>query len=191
MFKTAFVALTFLAASAYGQIKPDVAAKLRSAEWTERAEAYRLLTAQKNRSPEEETALVALLLREETPAPGPPPPPPKPDARLDNDHYPASELAEYMDALVNTVMEIADREPQRSDVWPELLAVASYNGSSIMMPLFARHAEQTASYFLAAAKGSVHNLPEIYRAGALVGLAKIISYERDSPAKRSLTSAEL
>ena len=131
---------------------------------------------------------MALLLREETPAPGPPAAPHEPDADLDNDHNPDPGLTQYMDSLVNTVTEIADKGPQRSDVWPGLLAAASYNGNSVMMPLFARHADKTAPYFLAAARGSI---PGGGRADALIGLAKIVSYERDPATKHHLSSANV
>ncbi len=53
---------------AYGQVRPDVAAGLQSADWKERAIAYRALADVKNRTADENSALVALLVKETTPA---------------------------------------------------------------------------------------------------------------------------
>jgi hypothetical protein len=128
-----------------------------------------LIAGQKNRSPEQETALAALLLRDQRSGPRRP----SRGERSDDDHNPDPDLAGYKDSLVGTVMEIADREPQRSDVWPELLARASYNGSSVMMALFAS------------------SIQGVGRVNALVGLAKIISYERDEAEKQISSSADL
>ncbi len=44
-----------------------------------------------------------------------------------------------MDSLVHTVMEIADQDTGRSNVWPALLSVASYDGNSVMMPWLVKH----------------------------------------------------
>jgi hypothetical protein len=160
---------------ASGQVRPDLAVRLQSTDWRERAAAYRYLADEKNRTADENSALVALLLSEKTPALRPATGPSAPDDSSENDHDPNPDFVQYMDSLVHTVMEVADREPKRSDVWPALLAVASFDGNSVMMPWFARHSDQVAPYFLAAAKNSFSG----QRGGALIGLAKIASYERD------------
>jgi hypothetical protein len=182
------LAFFYLSFAAYAQVRQDVSAGLHSSDWRERAVAYRSLADKENRAPDENSALVALLLREKAPAVSAAAAPSGPDDSSDNDHDPDPNLAEYMDSLVRTVMEIADQEPGRSDVWPALLSVASYDGSSVMMPWFVKHSDKVAPYFLAAANGSIPGLP---RGGALIGLAKIASNERDPLTAHLLSQSEV
>lgn len=177
--KRAVWAALFCSALASGQIAPDVAEKLHSPDWREREQGYRAIAAEKNRSPEEDTALVALLAKEiSVPFP---PQNPQGDAL-----YPWDPL--YVGALETTVMEIADRNPERADVWPTLLLAENYNGFSAKMPLFAKHADKTAPYFLAAARGEILTPPG---SDPLGGLAKIVAWERDPTKEHHLTEAEV
>ncbi len=170
-----------LISQAHGQLRPDIAAKLRSENWMERAEAYNALTQQKGRSPEEDRALVALLLKEnafrQTPA----------GAHPDPDDIDDGPFVEYVSSLEGTVQEIAQRNPGRADVWPALLG-SGYGAPSELTRFFAAHADKTAPYFLAAAEGKVSgaNKPDIF-----VALAQIMSYERDPATSHHLSTADV
>jgi len=180
-FKTSLFALVFLglAASAGGQIRPDVTAKLRSADWTDRQLGYQIIAAKKDRSEQENTALVSLLLREESPNHGSPPGQPAGDY--------GEAFAEYVGHLTDTVRQIADKEPQRSDVWPALLT-SSYNTQSAFARWLASHSDKTAPYFLALANAL---RPGPRSADALVILAQMINYERDPGTDHHLNPAEV
>lgn len=171
----AVVTLWCMGSSLFGQLDP-VATGLKSIDWREREHAYRSLTSKTNRTPEEDAALVALLLKEENPGSVSAAAPPSPDANADKDHEGGGDFEQYLDSLVDTVKSIADEDPERSDVWPGLLAIASYNGDAVMMPWLAKHADKVAPYFLAVAQGANQKYS---RAGALIGLAKIMSHELD------------
>jgi hypothetical protein len=173
-----------LAISAYGQIEPEVSSKFRSDDAEDRMNAYRLLAARSSRTADEDTALVALLLREEAPNHGSPPGTPDPSSGDDGD-YPR-----YLGALADTVAQIADKNPERTDVWSALVR-SPYTPQSEFTRWLATHSDKTAPYFLAAAKGSVPGLPVADQSVALVVLAQIFDYERDPATKHHLGAPDL
>ncbi len=178
----------WLAVSSYGQLNPEVVAKLQSSDWRERQSGYQALTGRNDRSRDEGAALAALLLRELASTPDPPRVPPEVDQRPDNDHLIDPAREEYVGSLVATVVAVADKDPDVPGVWPALLAAASYNGSSGMMPWLASHSDRTARYFLACVKGET---PCRRPSDALSGLAKIINYERDPSTQHHLSSSDV
>jgi len=64
-FKALIFTLVFIgfAASTRGQIQPDVITKLQSDDWTDRQLAYKVIASKKERSAEENTALVLLCYK--------------------------------------------------------------------------------------------------------------------------------
>jgi hypothetical protein len=190
MFKAVFLLPIFcgLAVSAYGQLSPDLIANLQSSDWKARQKGFRALVDEKALSHDEEAALAALLLRELAPMPDAPQVPPELDQRPDNDHLIDPAREQYIGSLVTTVMAIADKDPDVPGVWPALLGMASYDGHSGMMPWLASHSGRTAPYFLACAKGEA---PCRRPYNALVGLAKIINYERDPSTQHHLSSSDV
>jgi hypothetical protein len=173
MSKTLFILVIFsgLGISSYGQLSPDVTAKLQSTDWNVRQEGFQSLADRKDRSRDEDAAVAALLLRELAPVPNAPQTPPELDQRPDNDHLIDPAREEYMGSLVSTVMAIADKDPDVPGAWAALLGMASYDGHSVMMPWFASHSDRTAPYFLACVKGEA-TCRRPY--DALFGLAKIM-----------------
>lgn len=166
---------------AQGQLQPDVTAKLQSAHWQEREVAYKSLAQEKTRSPDEDTALVALLLKENAFRRQPE------GAHPDPDDIDDGEFVQYTSSLSGTVQEIAEKNPERPDVWPALLGSA-YGAPSDLTKFFAAHADKTASFFLAAANG---NLPGPSMPDVLVALAQIVSYERDPAEHHHLSIADV
>ena len=164
-----------LTVSAPGQITPEVAVKLRSTDMVQREEASRVLLAQPSPSPAVKDAIIKLLQMESFASGG-----------SEDEFY-----GRYMGSLTTAVMKIADDEPQRSDVWPVLVAAIWYNGHAAAMPWFLGHSDKTAPYFLSAARGTLREVPASMRADALTGLARIIAYERDPATEHHLKAADV
>jgi hypothetical protein len=178
--KTSFVVLFCgLAVSAHGQLKPEIAAKLSSANWTDRRQAFRLIADEKTRSREENSALVDLLLREESLYRGF-----SPDQADVGD---GEAFTEYVGTIADALVAVADADPQTPGVWPALLT-SPYNVRSKFALWLATHSDRAAPYFLAASNGGV---PGSNRADALVMLAHIINYERDPATQHHLGAAEV
>lgn len=173
-----------LAISAYGQIDPQISRKLRSDDAGDRMSAYRLLAGRSSRTADEDTALVTLLMREEAPNHGSPPSTPDPSDDDDGDY------AQYVSALMGTVKEIADKNPETQDVWPALIH-SFYSPQSPFGLWLATHSEKTAAYFLAAAEGSITDFRYPDQSDALIMLAEIFACEHDPATKHHLSDSEL
>lgn len=172
----------------FGQSNADNVSGLSSPDWRERQKAFQIVAERQRRSVNEDKLLAALLLREFTPEPATPDTQPADDPSPDNDHLIDPERERYVGDLVNIVATIADRNPTVPGIWPALLASAAYDGHSGMMPWLASHSDWTAPYFLACAKGEA---PCARPYDALLGLAKIISYERDPAAQHHLSASQV
>ena len=163
------------------QAGPAISELLRSSNWIDIMDAYRSLSAGRERSAEANRQLVSLLLKEDgiTRA-----------AFLEGNgassKYSES-YSEYAAYLAGTVMEIAESDPDRADVWPALLN-APYDPESKFGRFLASHGDKTANFLLASAEGKD---PYLQPAGAVAMLAEIVNYERDSSTKHKLSQKRL
>jgi len=179
------ISFTFLlvgaATTVLGQPALDIPTLLHSSNWVDRMEAYHLLAADRSRSAQANSELVALLLQEDEIVRS---------AFLGGEGASAKygeSYSEYTAYLAGTVIEIADQEPERADVWPALLK-APYDPESRGGRWRASHGDKTANFLLASARADDRYFR---RADALMMLAEIVSYERDPSTKHRLTGADV
>jgi hypothetical protein len=158
-----------------GQLATNVTAGLRSAHWNERYAAYRALAAKENRSRAEDTALVALLAQE-----------PELIGREIGSENPGEGYAEYEGQLQDTVAKIAEKDPERADVWP-LLATCYNDGDTAFGRWIATHADKTVGLIEPCAKST----NTFFRANGLTSLAQIVAYERQPGTARHLDSKKV
>lgn len=167
--------------SAQGQTIGALIAQLRSSNVKERVTAAEALMADPNRSAEANTALVALLAKEDDVVHEAYREGPGASAKYGEGY------AEYVARLGEVVMAIADKEPQRTDVWPALLN-SPYDPESAFAKWLASRGDKATPFLLAsAANGDAGT-----RADAILVLAQIAAYERKSTAaSRRLTPEAL
>jgi len=182
-----FFILCFIGVSAHGQTMAEISAQLRSNTWLDREKAFHVLA---NRPPvsraEAEAAIVTLLQTENSPDSTPAI---DPDVANRTDHDGPLDYERYVSALLNSVMEIADREPQRSDVWRALLDTRGYGAPSKLSLWFAKHGDKTANYFLGAARSGAAGVS--FQETAITVLAEMIAFERSPATKHTLASSDV
>jgi hypothetical protein len=150
----------------------DIGAQLRSADVKQRVTAAKSLMAQPMRSPEVESELVSLLARENDMV----------YQALREGRGAAAKYgegyADYLGELGDVVMSIAEKQPDRTDVWPALLN-SPYDPDSRFTAWLTTHSDKAAPILVAQATGA----DVTRRADALVVLAHIAAQEqeRDKP----------
>jgi hypothetical protein len=182
-----YVALSLAPTAVPAQVSPAVRAQLQSPEWTERQTAFESLAgshgelANQSLSPDVRNLLISLL-------------------RVENEVVRAAFLegtgasdkygegySEYTAWLADAVARIAEREPDRSDVWPALLA-SGYDPESAFSRWLATHGDKAAPFLLETARG--HDL-YFRREDALMVLAQIVAYERQPSNSHHLTPSKV
>jgi len=177
MSKIVYLLLAFcmVGAPASAQITPIIKNQLQSPDWEDREKAYKTLAEQKSPSPEAKKALIDLLQLEDAPESYPPIPP----ELIGNKEYEGPlGWMDYVSRLMETVMQIVEREPRRQDALKALCDNHDYGVPSDISDWFAKHGDQTANYFLAAATGKITGLSAPHQAHAIEVLAQIIKWER-------------
>jgi len=170
-----------------GQLAPEISSKLQSSDWMDRREAFQILAANPRRSSEVDTALVALLLKEDNIIRTNPKS--RPAGYGDGEGW-----GEYLGMLSGTVQSIAESRPDQKDVW-RALAWSSYNEVSKFAGWLAMHADKTApllmddanSVFLA----NADEWQKFLGGQAIVVLAQILAFERDPMTRHRLDAAHL
>jgi len=87
--------------------------------------------------------MVALLVRDSAPV--------RQNSRRKNPEDLGEGYAEYISHLAEFVMKLAEKEPERTDVWPALLLECDSLSGPVWL---ATHAEKTVRVFNACAKGA-------------------------------------
>ncbi len=155
--------------SAQGQTSGALIAQLRSSDVKERVAAAENLMTDQNRSAEANTALIALLSKEGEAV-----------REAYREGIGASGkygegYSEYVARLGEVVMAIADKGPQRTDVWPALLN-SPYDPESAFARWLAGHGDKATPFLLVSSSTGYPGT----RADALLVLAQIAAYERNS-----------
>lgn len=165
---------------AQGQTADALIAQLQLPDETRRAAAAAVM-ADPNRSAEANTALIALLAKEDDVVREAFREGPGASAKYGEGY------SDYVAHLADIVMSISAKEPQRKDVWPALLN-SPYDPESGLARWFSTHGDKTASFLLASATSGGGST----RADALLVLAQTVAYERESPpASRHLSPGSL
>jgi hypothetical protein len=150
-------------------------ARFTRQDWAERRQSL-AIKADEKPSPDIDTRRIAFLLREDEEFA---------NARKQGFSAPAYyyDYFEYLNAVVIDVLAIADKNPERTDVWPAL-----FGYPDVLPEWFATHGDRAASYFLAVANGRKSPYD---RATAFEVLAETIVYERDASTQHHLEPEEV
>lgn len=163
---------------------PTADPRFHSRKWTERRAAFEELAGSDGKSIDRvvsrsaELALVGLLKREidrMTTANG------AREGTLGEGY------SEYMGWLADAVMQIADRSPDIPGIWDALAAMAEGAAESAYTRRLVAHGDKVSPFWLAVAR---KDNPAYQRSDALLILAQIVAYERNTPATRHLGDAE-
>ncbi len=169
LFQTLILGQMLAFMSAEGQTSRSLIAGLQNPNIEERIADAEALMADEARSPEADTALVSLLLRENILVR---------NAYLEGVGSSAKygeDYSNYVAFLGDAVMRIADKNPQRTDVWPALLN-SPYDPESRFAVWLGSHGDKSAPFLIAqATRGDL-----ISRTDALLVLAQIVAYEQTS-----------
>jgi hypothetical protein len=152
-------------------------ARFTKQDYAERKQRYLAIKPEEKQKPEIEKELIGWLAQEDQEFDR---------ARQQGFDAPAFyyDYFDYVNSLAVDVLNIADRNPGRADVWPALF------GYPYVLPQwFAAHGDRAAPYFLAIADG--RKAPAYDRTTAFEVLAETVAYERNSSTQHRLTPSEL